>query len=66
MQQELKEYSNIRYLIGDIRDKNRLQYAAEGVDYIFHAAALKHVPSCEYNPLEAVKTNVIESKILLK
>ncbi|WP_025688197.1 UDP-N-acetylglucosamine 4,6-dehydratase family protein [Paenibacillus zanthoxyli] len=59
MQQELKEYSNVRYLIGDIRDQKRLNYAMEGVDYIFHAAALKHVPSCEYNPMEAVKTNVV-------
>ncbi|MHA0856217.1 UDP-N-acetylglucosamine 4,6-dehydratase family protein [Paenibacillus sp. CMAA1364] len=59
LQHELKEYSNVRYLIGDIRDKERLSYAAEGVDYIFHAAALKHVPACEYNPMEAVKTNVL-------
>lgn len=59
MQQELKGYTNVRYLIGDIRDKQRLSYAAEGVDYIFHAAALKHVPACEYNPMEAVKTNVL-------
>lgn len=59
MQQELKEFKNVRYLIGDIRDKERLSYAAENVDFIFNAAALKHVPSCEYNPMEAIKTNVL-------
>ncbi|KKO54970.1 UDP-N-acetylglucosamine 4,6-dehydratase family protein [Paenibacillus sp. DMB20] len=66
MQQELKEFDNVRYLIGDIRDKQRLSYAMEGVDYIFHAAALKHVPSCEYNPMEAVKTNVIGVQNLIE
>jgi len=59
LQQELKEYDNVRYLIGDIRDQKRLNYAMEDVNYIFHAAALKHVPACEYNPMEAVKTNVM-------
>src|SRR3989338_3647308 len=49
----------IRYFIGDVRDKTRLQRAFEGVDYVVHAAALKHVPSLEYNPIEAVKTNVL-------
>lgn len=66
LQQELKEFSNIRYLIGDIRDKQRLNYAMEDVDYIFHAAALKHVPACEYNPMEAVKTNVIGVQNLIE
>ncbi|MNO76211.1 UDP-N-acetylglucosamine 4,6-dehydratase [compost metagenome] len=66
MQHELKEYKNVRYLIGDIRDKERLSYAAEGVDYIFNAAALKHVPSCEYNPMEAVKTNVMGVQNLIE
>ncbi|SEJ23550.1 UDP-N-acetylglucosamine 4,6-dehydratase family protein [Paenibacillus polymyxa] len=66
LQQELKEFTNIRYLIGDIRDKQRLSYAMEDVDYIFHAAALKHVPACEYNPMEAVKTNVIGVQNLIE
>jgi UDP-N-acetylglucosamine 4,6-dehydratase len=48
----------IRYFIGDVRDKERLVRAADNVDYIVHAAALKQVPACEYNPFEAVKTNI--------
>ncbi len=49
----------IRYFLGDIRDKSRLYRAFEGVDYVVHAAALKQVPALEYNPMEAVKTNVM-------
>ena len=49
----------IRYFLGDVRDKSRLYRAFEGVDYVVHAAALKQVPALEYNPLEAVKTNVM-------
>lgn len=52
---------NLSMLIGDIRDRDRLQLAFNGVDLVFHAAALKHVPFCEYNPSEAVKTNVMGS-----
>jgi len=48
-----------RFLIGDIRDKNRLIRAMEDIDIVYHAAALKHVPLCEYNPFEAIKTNVL-------
>jgi UDP-N-acetylglucosamine 4,6-dehydratase len=48
------KYGAIRYFIGDVRDRVRLARAFDGVDYVVHAAALKHVPSCEYNPLEAV------------
>ncbi len=48
----------IRYFIGDVRDADRLKRAMEGVDIVIHAAALKQVPACEYNPLEAVKTNI--------
>lgn len=66
LQQQLKHYTNVRYLIGDIRDKERLNYAMDGVDYIFHAAALKHVPACEYNPMEAVKTNVMGVQNLIE
>jgi UDP-N-acetylglucosamine 4,6-dehydratase len=49
----------MRYFIGDVRDKERLYRAFQGVDYVIHAAALKQVPAAEYNPFEAVKTNII-------
>ena len=52
-------YPQMRFFIGDIRDKERLYRAMEGVDVVVHAAALKHVPACEYNPFEAIKTNVL-------
>jgi UDP-N-acetylglucosamine 4,6-dehydratase len=51
--------SPMRYFIGDVRDRDRLNRAFRGVDIVIHAAALKQVPACEYNPLEAVKTNVL-------
>jgi len=49
---------NLRYFIGDVRDYQRLKRAMEDVDIVVHAAALKQVPACEYNPMEAIKTNV--------
>ncbi|MDD1662034.1 MAG: polysaccharide biosynthesis protein [Methanomicrobiales archaeon] len=55
----------IRTLIGDIRDRERLIMAFEGIDIVFHAAALKHVPLCEYNPFDAVKTNVLGTQNVL-
>lgn len=59
-QHELKGYEDsVRFLLGDVRDKERLSRAVEDIDIIFHTAALKHVMACEYNPFEAVKTNVI-------
>lgn len=61
MQNEYKnhpQYKKLRFFIGDVRDKERLYRAFEGVDYVVHAAALKQVPACEYNPIEAVKTNI--------
>jgi UDP-N-acetylglucosamine 4,6-dehydratase len=53
------KYQCMRYFIGDIRDKERLYRAFQGIDYVIHAAALKQVPAAEYNPFEAVKTNII-------
>ncbi len=59
MANQLKEYKDrLRFFIGDVRDKDRLYRAFEGVDYVVHAAAMKQVPACEYNPIEAVKTNI--------
>ena len=63
---DLQQYSNLRFLVGDVRDKERLRRAAEDIEIVFHAAALKHVPSCEYNPFEAIKTNVIGTQNLLE
>lgn len=56
----------IRFIVGDIRDKERLALAMEGVDIVFHAAALKHVPLCEYNPFEAVKTNIVGTQNVIE
>jgi UDP-glucose 4-epimerase len=57
--------SKIKFYIGDVRDYNSIQSATIGVDYIFHAAALKQVPSCEFYPVEAVKTNVMGTENVL-
>ena len=57
--------SKIKFFIGDVRDKESIKSAIQGVDYIFHAAALKQVPSCEFFPIEAVKTNVLGTENVL-
>lgn len=59
MANKFKQFEDImRFFIGDVRDKERLLRALDGVDYVIHAAALKQVPACEYNPIEAVRTNI--------
>ncbi|MBQ9512232.1 MAG: SDR family NAD(P)-dependent oxidoreductase, partial [Lachnospiraceae bacterium] len=60
MQQDFASYegNRLRFFIGDVRDAERLRRAMNGVDYVVHAAAMKQVPACEYNPAEAIKTNV--------
>ncbi|EMJ86667.1 UDP-N-acetylglucosamine 4,6-dehydratase (inverting) [Leptospira meyeri] len=60
------EYPQIRFFIGDVRDKSRLLYALEGIDTVIHAAALKQVPAAEYNPFEAIKTNVLGAQNLIE
>lgn len=57
---------NMRYFIGDVRDVDRLRRAMHGVDIVIHAAALKQVPACEYNPMEAIKTNILGSSNVIE
>ena len=57
--QKLYPNGGVEFMIGDIRDKERINEAMEGIDFVFHAAALKHVPNCERDPMEAVKTNIL-------
>ena len=65
-QAKMPEVANkIKFHIGDVRNRSTLKYAMQGVDYVFHAAALKQVPSCEFFPMEAVKTNVIGTENVL-
>lgn len=52
------QYNKLRFFIGDVRDAERLKLAMQNVDYVIHAVALKQVPACEYNPNEAIKTNI--------
>ncbi|OHB66424.1 MAG: UDP-N-acetylglucosamine 4,6-dehydratase (inverting) [Planctomycetes bacterium RBG_13_63_9] len=58
-------HRSLRYFLGDVRDRDRLYRAFDGVEFVVHAAALKQVPSCEYNPLEAIKTNVLGAAHLI-
>ena len=67
-QDDMRKYYNndrLKFYIGDVRDKNSIDDAMRGVDYVFHAAALKQVPSCEFYPMQAVKTNVIGTENVL-
>ena len=64
-QQMPKVADKIKFYIGDVRDLQSVKLAIHGVDYIFHAAALKQVPSCEFFPMEAVRTNVIRTENVL-
>ena len=59
-------HDSLRYFIGDVRDRDRLRRAMRGVDVVIHAAALKQVPACEYNPIEAVATNIEGSKNIIE
>jgi len=60
------DHPDLRYFIGDVRDLNRLRRAMQGVDIVVHTAALKQVPACEYNPMEAIKTNVLGSSNVIE
>jgi UDP-N-acetylglucosamine 4,6-dehydratase/5-epimerase len=67
MSKKYSQYSDsLRYFIGDVRDSERLYRALDGVDIVIHAAALKHVPAAEYNPIEAIKTNIDGAKNVIE
>ena len=63
---EKKYQEKMRFFLGDVRDKDRLMMALAGVDYVVHAAALKQVPTAEYNPFEFIKTNIIGAQNLVE
>jgi UDP-N-acetylglucosamine 4,6-dehydratase len=64
MRQDL-DHPSLRFFIGDVRDRDRLNRAFSGVEYVVHAAALKQVPACEYNPFEAIRTNVLGAENII-
>lgn len=63
---QFKNNKKVEYVIGDVRDKKRLSNAFKGVDIVIHAAALKHVPICEHNPFEAIKTNIFGAQNVIE
>ncbi|PJI09836.1 MULTISPECIES: SDR family NAD(P)-dependent oxidoreductase [Clostridium] len=66
MQNAIKDCNKLRFLIGDVRDYDRVERAMNGIDIVFNLAAMKHVPACEYNPTEAIKTNVSGMENVIK
>jgi UDP-N-acetylglucosamine 4,6-dehydratase len=65
MQYPHQKYPSVRFFIGDVRDFDRLKRALKGIDYVIHAAAMKHVPIAEYNPMECVKTNILGAENII-
>ena len=65
MAMKYQKYNNIRFLLGDVRDLQRLNLAMKNVDYVIHAAALKHVPIAEYNPIECINTNILGAQNII-
>ena len=62
---DLNKYKNLRFFLGDIRDRERIKTALSGIDIVIHAAALKHVPTAEYNPFEYINTNIVGAENLI-